>query len=99
MRCVLLVGLAALFACSHGETVDRQKCLELRDHLIDVRLANAAGAEGVDLAQHRAAMKQALGEKFLSECEQHTTIAQLRCELKATDLDATRSCSDHASKY
>lgn len=92
MRSWLLVGLLVGAACSSDDSVDRGKCTQLRDHLMDVRLQGPA-VEGVDLAQHRAAMKQALGEQFVSQCEQKMSIGELRCAMKATELSGTSECA------
>lgn len=88
------MGVLVCAACSSSEdAVDRRKCTQLRDHLIDLRLEGPP-VEGVDLAQHRAAMKQALGDDFISRCQQTMSIEQLRCAMK---LSGTTSCAAVAS--
>ena len=94
MRCCLLVGWLLVAACSHDEVVDKKKCTQMRDHLIDLRLGSAAGSDDMDFAQHRIAMKQALGESFLADCQHNMTIEQLDCAMKATDLQASIACSN-----
>ena len=94
MRRCLLAGWLVIAACSHDEVVDKAKCTQMRDHMIDLRLAGAAGSDEMDLAQHRTAMKQALGESFLADCQHNMTIEQLHCAMKATDLQASIACSN-----
>lgn len=122
---------------SDDDEVTRGRCEELRDHLIDLRLASAQStavpaadtrppiqvpsgpvkhdehgrpqpaplkpmalppmsAPKIDLAAHRAAMKQAFGERFLSTCQQTMTSARLKCVLAATDNDKVTACSSSA---
>lgn len=86
----------ALTACAHDEPVDRRSCEKLRDHLIDVRVTSD-GAAGADAAQHRDAMKAALGDDFVDTCERSMSVEQLRCAMNARDLGATRDCSSAAT--
>jgi hypothetical protein len=94
-RSVLLsLGLAAgVFACADPEEPResaRKRCLALRDHLIDLRLSSAE--QSVDVAAHRDAMKQALGETFVETCQQEVSADELNCGLSATDLSAASAC-------
>jgi hypothetical protein len=93
MRCLVLVGLLTAAGCSHDDSVDERKCTQLRDHLIDVRLSGAELTEDADRAQHRAAMKQALGDTFIADCKRNMSNEQLNCALKATDLNGASDCS------
>ncbi len=93
MRSWLLAACLVLVACSESDSVDKRKCTALRDHMIDLRLAGGHNTPGVDLAQHRAAMKQALGDQFIAQCEKSMKIDQLNCAMKATDVSASRECS------
>ena len=86
---VLLVG-----ACADQEIVDRAGCTRLRDHVVDLRVADAAGELGGDVAQHRRAMNQALGEDFVANCVQAMSYQQLECSLKLTDLADSERCVD-----
>jgi hypothetical protein len=85
-----IVGVVALTGCTHDETVDRRSCEMLRDHLVDVRAADATDA---DAAQHRAAMKAALGDEFVDNCLHTMTVDQLECAMRASDLGATAGCA------
>jgi hypothetical protein len=84
---VLLVG-----ACTDHDVVDRAGCTRLRDHVVDLRVADAAGELGGDVAQHRRAMKQALGEDFIANCVQAMSYEQLACSLKLTNLADSGQC-------
>lgn len=89
----VVLGFAlSLAACSETNEVqvDRDHCQRLRDHLVDLRLGTAP--KGVDVKAHRTAMNEALGEGFVESCQQHTSVAELKCELAAADLNAAHSC-------
>jgi hypothetical protein len=92
---LLAIGMCGTAAagCTHDETVDRQSCEKLRDHLIDVRVAGT----DPDAAQHRAAMKTALGDDFVENCERTMSVDQLHCAMRATDLGATADCARPAT--
>lgn len=87
-------GALALYltGCSdtHSIEVDREHCEQLRDHMIDLRLASATA--GVDVKAHRSAMKEALGERFVESCEQ-LSASELECSLHARDLASASACS------
>lgn len=89
---VIGILFVTLTACTHDETVDHRSCEKLRDHLIDVRV-KSDGAAGADAAQHRDAMKAALGDDFVDSCERSMSAEQLHCAMNARDLGATRDCS------
>ncbi len=84
------VSVVALTGCTHDETVDRRSCEKLRDHLIDVRVGDTHDR---DAAQHRAAMKAALGDDFVENCLHTMTVDQLKCAMSASDLGATSECA------
>ena len=92
--CALGLGLG----CASHDEVDRAKCERFRDHMIDLRLEQNSGAKDslgqpIDLAPHRAALKQALGDGFLASCEKTLTPKQLECALAAKDSAAASSCT------
>jgi len=83
--------------------VGRKDCEEFRDHLIELRLASVASPKNpeqqpVDLAAHRAAMKQAFGEEFLGSCERTLKPKQIKCALAATESASATSCTASVSK-
>lgn len=88
----VLAGALLAVACSSssGIEVDRKHCERLRDHLVDLRLDSVP--KDVDVKAHRAAMKQALGEKFIEGCMDHATVSDLECGLKASDLATATAC-------
>ena len=99
----MLVGLLTVSGCSHDDSVDRAKCVALRDHLIDLRVSSVAttGEDAIsttEIAAHRAAMKQALGDDFLARCEQRLDRHAIACNLAATDLDAASRCGSAQPK-
>jgi hypothetical protein len=93
---VCIAVACTVAACTHDETVDRRSCEKLRDHLIEVRVSSDGNA-GADTAQHRDAMKTALGDDFLDNCERTMSVEQLHCAMNARDLGATSDCSRTAT--
>ena len=95
-RVSLLLGLVV--GCTSHDEVERTKCERLRDHVVDLRLEQNAGAKDslgqpIDLAPHRAALKQALGGEFVASCEKTLTPKQLECALAAKDSAAASACT------
>ena len=92
MRKILLV-LILVAACGEdqdvAETAELTRCERLRDHLIDLRLAEATN---VDKDAHREAMRNALGTSFLGECARMPE-SDRDCALEATDTNAAAACS------
>ena len=94
-------GIAAILGLALGCTASaddpsveaRQRCTDLRDHVVDLRL-NDVGDPGVDLAAHRAAMQQALGDHFIDGCMNDLSEAQKTCVTSATDSQALAACTD-----
>jgi hypothetical protein len=82
--------LVASCAASGDSRASRQQCEQLRDHLIDVKLA---AATGVDKAGHREAMRSALGADYVARCAEAVTDGELECALKASDDDALQACN------
>ena len=95
-RSFVLIALLAAGCTDHG-TVDRESCTRLRDHVVDLRVADAASELGNDVAQHRRAMNQALGETFIASCVQSMSYEQLECSLKLSSLSDSGNCVDHAA--
>lgn len=104
-------------ACGSSMTdqeAKRQRCVELRDHLIELRLSDV-GAQAIvptietttspqghtakvvvppiDMRAHRAAMRSALGDRFLGSCQTAMTDGQVQCALGATSSAAAAACS------
>jgi hypothetical protein len=56
--------------CANSGDDKARLCTEMRDHAVELRLVQARGtangsAPDIDLAPHRAAMKQALGSGYI----------------------------------
>jgi len=87
---VLLVSTAC--ASDREDSEDdarRRECVALRDHVIDVRLADATN---VDQAAHREVLRQALGTRFVDECTKTVDERQRHCALSATSADGIQAC-------
>jgi hypothetical protein len=89
----MMVAFCVSCSSSDDQEVDRASCERVRDHLIDLRLITVQGSPKIDLAQHRAAFKQAMGESFLSGCQATMTASQVRCALDANDATTASACS------
>ena len=93
-RWLLLTAL--LVGCtSHAEDDReslRQQCAQLSEHLIDLRLASVDGAAAVDVAQHRQALRAAVGDTFAASCEHAMNSQQIKCGLAAKDASAANAC-------
>lgn len=89
-----LLLLVASCACTGDERdperVDATPCERLRDHLIDLRLANL---ENVDLEAHRAALQHALGSDFLAACQKTMAPEEISCAIDATDAASAQRCT------
>jgi hypothetical protein len=62
----------------------------MRDHVVELRLV---GVEKNDLEQHRAAIRSALGEGFVTTCVTKTSDDDIACALAATDMTAAAACA------
>ena len=98
VNCAVSVVFAA---CTSSESVDREHCERVRDHLVDLRLVQSQGATDsagrpVDLEPHRAALKQALGEPFINTCLKEFSLPQVKCLLAAKDSAEATACSSHS---
>jgi hypothetical protein len=99
MSRLIPLALLLLVACSGQSSVDdndkRDDCERLRDITIDLRLRTAPRAHylsAADLERHRATMLAAAGDRFVTDCREQRTEAELTCALAATNSDALRAC-------
>jgi len=100
-----------VLGCSGHKEVTPDDCTELRDHIVELRLASLANIKSgsvlpgigsghqtsrpvppVNIAAHRAALKQALGESFATTCLKQISVTQLKCALAATSSDSVNDC-------
>ncbi len=91
MNKLMFVALALVIGCDGDEdepTPRLTPCEQLRDHLIDLRLADAMH---VDKDAHREALRTAMGADFLAGCSKLSDDA-IRCSLEAPD-STTASCA------
>lgn len=90
---LLFVFVAAGLGCGGDDELESSPratpCERLRDHLIDLRLADA---KHVDQAAHRDAMKQAMGRDFLASCAKLDR-AEIDCALDAPDATTASACA------
>ncbi len=96
MRCrVLLLFLLGCVGCVGGDNqpaaVDR--CTKLRDHLVQLQVADIHVATGIDREAHRRVLSHALGDDFATSCASKLTEAQVDCALEAADAVAAAACA------
>lgn len=95
---VSLVGLSVAIACGTADETGAPSaadCTRLRDHVIELRLADASG---VDRAAHRDAMERALGASFVDSCTSKLSAREVRCARTAQDAESLRACSAEVSR-
>ena len=93
----IAAGLPALIlavSCStppnESDVADAQLCTQLRDHLVELRASETAG---IDIAAHRRALAQAMGDAFVSACTTSLTVKQVKCALSCDSLATATECS------
>ena len=98
MRRVALCVVSILIACSSSDDidVDRRRCEQLRDHIVELRLRDVKS--GIDVRAHKAAMKRALGERFIGGCMKELSASELQCHLRARDLATAAACTKRTTK-
>jgi hypothetical protein len=89
LRTFLLIVLFAACAGDEGGPAPTP-CEQLRDHLIDLRLADASPK--VDKDAHRAAMRNAFDLTFFASCSELAD-AERACALSATTLSDATACA------
>jgi len=98
LTCAFSLLLVVSASCNGDEAEDvelaARPCTRLRDHLVDLRLEGVHGA-AADLATHREAMRQALGDDFVAACEASMSVAAISCAATASDLAAASACNAH----
>ena len=81
-----------------GDVSDRsQQCARVRDHLVELRLAESHGLRKADLDQHRLVLSRAFDSSFLETCTSASTEASLDCVIRAMDSQAAAACLVMAS--
>src|SRR5262245_27391711 len=78
LSCRVVFGLVLANGCaSSDDTADRsRRCLELRNHIVELRVIDGAGP-GVDIEAHRIAMQRALGVEFVDACRKDLSETQI----------------------
>ncbi len=93
---VAIAAALALGACVSGpEPEPKPPCDRLRDHMVDVHLADASM---VNKEAHRNVLQRALGDDFVARCEAQLSLRQVECALKATSSSALAACEGNSSR-
>jgi hypothetical protein len=93
LNCLLAAILSACTSSVGEEPADSRHCERLRDHLVDLQVADIHIATGIDREAHRRAMAQALGSSFVSSCIAKLTETQVDCALDTHDAAAAAACT------
>ena len=97
---LVLVAIASIGGCNGDDEAEVDQvvrpCEQLRDHLVDLRVDSASGKPD-EVAQHRAAMRHALGDDFVASCERQMAASEIACASKAADFAAVTACSQPAA--
>lgn len=111
-RRVNVVAALLIGACAAKEPSKQELCEHLRDHVIDLRVATiptapSAGSGSAldphvpapkpDIEGQRAALKQALGTRYVESCATALSDEQVKCSLAAKDGDAVSKCQARPS--
>ena len=90
-RTLMIVILALTTTCATRDAqLAEDSCVQLRDHLVELRLESVSGIDNI--AEHREAMRGALGVSFIERCRAMPN-RELKCALAATDSESVAACS------
>jgi hypothetical protein len=96
---VIALGLSACTSSPEDEAADQLKrCVELRDHMIDLRLASAASSH-IDIEPHRKALQNAVGAKIVDNCRHAMTQEEVKCALAAGTSESALACTGVAPHH
>jgi len=90
---VLVIAMLGIGCASNDDEVDREKCTKLRDRMIALRLAGLETSPDVNVAAHRDALAQSMGDEFIASCQRSLTASQIRCAMAADNLASAQECS------
>jgi hypothetical protein len=94
-RFILVMGLMAS-GCGTGHEAPEhdelsRHCGQMRDHLVDLRLADATG---MDRKRHRELMRNVLDDDFVRNCSRTMTMKEIECVLGAASSESTTACHE-----
>ncbi len=86
-----VVVISSVIGCASEDAKEAslRECRRLREHLIDLRLADTH----VDVVAHRKALSGAMGDDFVNRCAEDLTTAQVRCALATKDSLKALECT------
>lgn len=88
---LLLVGLPSCQS-SDGDD-DRETCLRLVDHLVDMQLGHVPtdGSHAAEIGKHRAVLHHAIEDRVVAECLKRPR-AHADCAMRAETSAALKEC-------
>ena len=90
-----LITVFAAAGCGTSDEPEVNPCERLREHVLDVSLADVAG---VDREQHRAALAAAMSD-FVTTCSATLNATQISCGLHApTQTDLSTCITVHGGR-
>jgi hypothetical protein len=96
-----VLALSVGVSCLGSEPIvesSRSDCESLRDHLVEISLATAAGANQPtdrvqrQLARHRHNLRAVYGDRFVTDCQLRRPRAWIDCALDAASKEELRLC-------
>lgn len=91
MRALVGGMVWCLVACGEDDVAgpSRARCVQLRERIVDLRVE---GLPAGDVALHRQALLDSLGETFVEDC-QRLTAAEASCAFAASDSTSVAACA------
>lgn len=89
-----VVGCGSSSDESDDAKPSQRACEQMREHLLDVRLATVSGLDAAALKAQRESLRNSLGADFVSACQQKMTRKMVQCALGASDGEALAHCDD-----
>lgn len=91
-RGIVTACIAFICSCDGGPSPNpsQRECARLRDHLIDLRMADVT----IDQAQHRHALELAMGDAFVAQCAESMSGASVRCAMSARAATELAACNE-----
>jgi hypothetical protein len=101
IRLLAVLALLVSASCLGSEPIvesSRSDCESLRDHLVEISLATAAGVNQPtdrvkrQLDRHRQNLRAAYGDRFVTDCQLRRPRAWIDCALDAASKEELRLC-------
>jgi len=85
---VALCAFALVVGCGRGRESTAERCAHVREHLIELQLADDPRR-----AEHESVVRRAMGDGFIESCARTMSDAQRDCVLSAVDSRSALACT------